>query len=330
MKNVLSLFIELLLFVASAIPVKAEVVNAIVTGEEAGVVLLMLPGYDKEAQLATDRQMVVCEGVETTLDAHSPRTVVIVTRITERLETHSTRYKYTFGDGTHDYGGSEMRHTYAQPGTYEVKVEIYDEWGRRYDDERCQTTVSVAQTAVSEKERVRTHTVQDDRNVIERFRDTFRRTETQAGDRLECQQLTIESTRQLAVPETLTFKIDARRGAANAVPAAEYRIDYGDGSTDTNTSGRFSHTFTRAGEYVVQGYVREQGGSWSGGDFCQRRINVSQTSAADPGWVDRRPPTTKGGVDTMTTQPATGPGIWVLAGSGLSALAGLGWRLKHG
>jgi hypothetical protein len=243
----LGIFIALAAFLFSVTPIKAETVNAIVTGDEAGVVLLMLPDEHLEKkELATQR--------------------------------------------------------------------VYDRFAPE-DTQNSQVT--------------KTQLVQEERNVFERFRDTFRR--DGVNNAYRCQQLVVETTAYDSVPATIDFRVDAERNGQTG-KAPSYRIDYGDGTRDVNSTGTFSHTFTRSGDYTVQGYVQNADGSWNGGSFCQRKINLAGVTSGtvEPGWSDYDPTVpvgTKGGVDTMTTQPATGPATFWVVGSGLSALAGLGLRL---
>jgi hypothetical protein len=324
MKHILFLMIWVFALFAFLPDAHASNVNAIVIGNEAGVVLLM-----KDNELETSpKTPVTCEEVTFRHDHRQPRTVFFNTTLDDK-QHDGTRLKYTFGDGTYDYGGKEMRHTYAKSGDYDVKVEVYDGYGGKRSRIDCTTTVVVSQ---QQSVAIQAQNTVEDRSVWQRFRDTFRReSPTQSTEPLSCQQLVVETTDYESAPATIAFRVEARRGADNAVPAGEYRIDYGDGTSDTNSSGRFSRTFQQNGNYTIQGYVRGDDGAWQGGSFCQRRINLADDGLVrsnDPSWSDYDPVpgTTKGGVDTMRTQPATGPAAYWAIGFGLSALVGL--RMK--
>lgn len=65
---------------------------------------------------------------------------------------------------------------------------------------------------------------------------------------------------------------------------SEYRVNWGDGSDNKYSSeDTFTHTYTRTGEFTVQGWVKDNDGNWTGGSGnCRRRVEVDEPDREKP------------------------------------------------
>lgn len=167
------------------------------------------------------------------------------------------KYRYFFGDGERlETDEKEVTHTYETSGSFLAKVEFKDSQGNWLSSDRCEARVSVRESAVE------SHKAD--------CSDVFITNRTNGGD----------------APSTFTFKVT---GYDNKHDIDEYRLEFGDGVSDTNEGQIFEHRYEKAGTYHVKGYIRDNDGDWIGGEdgcsinaFVETEPLVKQPNTGTP------------------------------------------------
>lgn len=219
---------------------------------------------------------VECDEVRVSGDNRTaPQTVVIVTILNDP-NVKVSRYRYNFGDGEKVDGGNEIRHTYQQGGNYTVVVEVQNKDGEWVRDSSCKTRVRLISAPLT-------------------------------SNKTECTEIIVFTDEPVGVGDTVEMQV---AGYDTQGDVSSYRIDYGDGETDTDSNGEFRHTYDETGTYTVQGAIRDKDGEWHEDRACRTSVRVGNVTTR------------------LTSQPDTGPELWMTASGLLSLVTGIGLRRR--
>jgi hypothetical protein len=190
-----------------------------------------------------------------------------------RLTTHVSgtvrSYRYHFGDGVVETAGASITHRYDAGGSYQAYVEVQDEKGAWLTSAACQTTVTL-------------------NNALA------------AGSRWGCSELQIVSGQDASASAQVQFRLAT---IDTNTKIARYKLAFGDGTQEENTTNSFTHRYQNPGTYTAKGWVQTQDGTWNSDETaCGAQVRV----ASGP----------------MSTQPQTGVSIEVMIGMFVAGLVG--------
>lgn len=189
-------------------------------------------------------------------------------------------YRYYFGDGIQvESANAQVTHQYQASGTFTARGYAKDSRGNWTTSPSCETAVTVGGFPF----------------------------ETQKS---ACSNVFILSGNYTKAPTTATFEI---AGYDNKGPIKEYKMDYGNGVTATNTTNTFTYTYPTAGTFLARGYILNSQNVWqTTSGLCEQAVYATTT--------------------TLTSQPDTGTPTWFTLLALTSGVVGAGmilsWKLQ--
>lgn len=160
-------------------------------------------------------------------------------------------YRYYFGDGTFiETASPQASHQYQASGQFIARAFVKDINGSWVTSPSCEAHATVAGLPV----------------------------ETQQS---ACSNVFITQGNYTKAPTTMTFEVT---GYDNKGAISQYKMDFGNGQTLTQTSNTFSYQYATAGTYVARGYVLDTQNRWLTADSCtQVAYATTQTLTQQPG-----------------------------------------------
>lgn len=198
-----------------------------------------------------------CKNLVVTSDknATAPSDVRLTTHVSGSVRS----YRYHFGDGVVATGSASITHRYEAGGSYQAYVEVQDEKGAWVTSAACQTTVTL-------------------KNALA------------AGNRWGCSELQVISGQDASASAQVTLRLAT---IDTNTKIARYKLAFGDGTQEENTTGTFAHRYASAGTHTAKGWVQTQDSTWNSDETaCSAQVRV----VSGP----------------MSTQPQTGVSIEML------------------
>ncbi|MFZ5376743.1 MAG: PKD domain-containing protein [Patescibacteria group bacterium] len=153
------------------------------------------------------------------------------------------RYRIYFGDGQQaESTNQEIEHTYESSGNFSVRAEVKDTNGNWKTSTACTTTAHVKASNIE-------------------------------SHRSDCSNLYVSAPNGSQAPATINFDIT---GYDNKGSIQSYKLDFGNGQIEENSTGQFAKNYGTAGTYVAKAYIKDSQGNWQGGDdACRKNVYIN-------------------------------------------------------
>lgn len=225
------------------------------------------PTYTATPSGALAPASLICKNLVVT--SGQDETAPVDVRFTTHASTTPRSYRYHFGDGAIATGSVSITHRYEAGGSYQAYVEVQDEKGAWVTSAACQTTITLKNTLA-------------------------------AGERWGCSELQVISGQDASASAQVSLRLAT---IDTKTKIARYKLAFGDGAQEENTTGTFTHRYAQAGTYAARGWVQIQDGTWNSDETaCSAQVRVSS--------------------GPMSSQPQTGVSVEFLLATLASGLVG--------